>query len=331
MLALGMAIQPNAPIGECRAALLHATQLSLADPMEAQLAAAAMGCLVPGSATSEEQARLSELVAAEQGMPVRILAAHAMFRLKCLPSTAVASICQMLTSDDANARKVALLCFGPFARTYRSAIGAQIGRTSPDQWTTEGLQALAMSTDGDSSAQQTIDAYLMRSVANAPLVPTGVAVYAALVRINPKSSALTALVQTACAATEPAHWRTALEALSGLGESAKPAARQLAEALVATDDPVRQEAICRTLVAIRAGFKELPVQYVVQRVRDAAVRSAAAHCLLLCLCPKEFAPAATIVRQRFVASEAALKAVLAQTYKTLTGTELTVDADKSGD
>ncbi len=330
MLALGMAVQPKAPIGECRAALLQATQLSLADPMEAQLAAAAMGCLAPGTATPEEQARLSEFVAAEQAMPVRTLAAHAMFRLKCLPSAAAVSICQMLTSDDPNARKVALLCFGPFAQTYRSAIGAQIGRTSPDKWTTESLQALAMSTDGDVSAQRTIDAFLMRSVANAPLVPTGVAVYAALVRINPKSSALPALVQTACAATESTHWRAALEALSALGETAKPAARQLAEALVVTDDPVRQEAICRTLTAIRAGFKELPAQAVVQRVRDAAVRSAAAHCLLLCLCPKEFAPAATVVRQRFAASEAVLKPVLAQTYKTLTGTELTEETAKSG-
>ena len=106
------------------------------------------------------------------------------------------------------------------------------------------------------------------------------------------------------------------------GASARPAIRSLADSLVATDDPVRQEAICRTLAGLRANFKELPTECIVQRVRDAAVRSAAAHCLLLCLCPKEFAPAAAVVRQRFAASEAALKAVLSQTYKTLTGAEL---------
>jgi hypothetical protein len=57
-------------------------------------------------------------------------------------------------------------------------------------------------------------------------------------------------------------------------------------------------------------------------VQSAPDRSTAAHCMLLCLHPKEFAKAATLVQQRFTAAGDALRSALAQTYKTLTGNEL---------
>jgi len=192
------------------------------------------------------------------------------------------------------------------------------------------LQALAHSAEGDAVAQKNVEDFLMRSLANAPLVPTGIAAYAALARINPRSSALNALLQTAASANEPVHWRAALDALGGLGESAKPIARQLGEVLIATEDPARQEALCRALLTLRPAHRDLPAACIVQRVQQAGGRSAAAHCLLLCLCPKEFASAAPIVRQRFAIADPALKAVLAQTFKTLTATELTMPVTESG-
>jgi hypothetical protein len=93
--------------------------------------------------------------------------------------------------------------------------------------------------------------------------------------------------------------------------------------LAATDDPAREELLCRTLVRLRSPAQDLPVARVLQRVQSAPDRSTAAHCMLLCLHPKEFLQAATVVQQRFLAASEALRKALAQTYKTLTGTELT--------
>ncbi|MEO8654591.1 MAG: hypothetical protein ABI409_10755, partial [Ramlibacter sp.] len=77
---------------------------------------------------------------------------------------------------------------------------------------------------------------------------------------------------------------------------------------------------------LRSPGKDVPIARVLQRVKSAPDRSTAAHCMLLCLHPKEFAQAATVVQQRWLVAGEALQKALAQTYKTLTGSELTGDA-----
>ena len=106
-LALGMALQPGAPVGGCVDALTRATELSLGDALALQLAAASLGCLPPGRASPAVYACLAALVSAQHGMPIRIAAAHAMFRLHCLPASAIDSVCLMLFDVDPSARKVA--------------------------------------------------------------------------------------------------------------------------------------------------------------------------------------------------------------------------------
>jgi predicted nucleic acid-binding protein len=255
-------------------------------------------------------------------MPVRIAAAHALFRLACLPAAAQDHLCSMLLDADPNARKVALLAFTPFAKTAAGAIARHVAATDPARWTVEALRALVESAGDDRTSQGKIEAFVMRSLAGAPLVPAGIAGYACLARLNPQGAAIGALVQVAADAANPQASGAALEALGQLGESARPAATRIAQMLAATDDPAREELLCRTLLRLRSPAKDVPIARVLQRVQSAPDRSTAAHCMLLCLHPKEFGQAATVVRQRGLAAGDALQKALAQTYKTLTGTEL---------
>ncbi|MFZ4480424.1 MAG: hypothetical protein ACOYNZ_11100 [Rhodoferax sp.] len=330
VLALGMALQPGAPINDCVHELVRAADLSQGDPLALKLVATALGALQPGRAADPVQASLAAMLAPAHQLPVRIAAAHAMYRLRCLPAEAMDSICQLLLDADNGARKVALHAFSPFARSAQGAIAACMARTAPAQWTLEALLALARSAGDDGAAQRSVEAFVMRSLSGTALVPTGIAAYAALASLNPHGAALAALVKVAADARTVQESMAALDALGELGETARPAARHVAEMLVATEDPVREELLCRTLVKLRPAKRELPLDRVLQRLRDAPDRAAAAHCMLLCLYPKEFARAGAVLNQRFAVAADALRRVLSQTHKTLTGFELGGDVAAAG-
>ena len=330
VLALGMALQPGAPINDCVQELVRAADLSQGDPLALKLAASALGGLQPGHVADTVQAKLASLVASVHELPVRIAAAHAMYRLRCLPAAAVDSICQMLLDADTGARKIALLAFSPFARSAQGAIAACIAHTAPSQWTQQAMLALARSAGDDRAAQRSVDAFVMRSLPGTALLPTGIAVYAALTSINPHGAALAALVKVAADARAVEESSQALDAIGELGEVAHPAVCHVAEMLVATADPVREELLCRTLVKLRPAQRDLPLDRVLQRLREAPDRAAAAHCMLLCLYPNEFARAGAVLSQRFSVASNALRRVLSQTHKTLTGIELGGDVVAEG-
>jgi predicted nucleic acid-binding protein len=325
-VALGMAVQPGAPIQGCVDSLAGCAQLSVGDALASQLAATALGSLPPPSATEAVLACLVLFIADGEKMPVRIAAAHALFRLARLPAGAHDPLCSLLLDTNPNARKVALLAFSPFATSAAGAIARRVASIQPQGWTMEALQALVKSAGDDAAARGKIEGFVMRSLASAPLVPAGIAGYTLLARLNPQGAAIAALVQVAGDAANPDASSAALEALGELGETARPAAKSIAQLLAATDDPAREELLCRTLVRLRSPAGDVPVARVLHRVRSAPDRSTAAHCMLLCLHPKEFAQAASIVQQRRLAASDALQKALAQTYKTLTGMDLTGSA-----
>ncbi len=322
-VALGMAVQPGAPIDKCVEALTACARRSVDDALAAQLAATALGSLPPPSATEAVQSCLAAFIDAGRDMPVRIAAAHALFRLGCLPVTAHDPLCAMLFNADANARKVGLLALSPFAKSAAGTIARHVASARPADWTVEALQALAKSAGDDTTARGKVESFVMRSLTGAPLVPAGIAGYALLARLNPQGVAMAALVRIASDATNREASGAALEALGELGEIARAATRAIAQLLPATDDPAREELLCRTLVRLRPTAKDVPIARVLQRVQSAPDRGAAAHCMLLCLHPKDFSQAAAIVRQRHRAAGDALQKPLAQTYKALTGTEPT--------
>lgn len=322
IMALGMAVQYDAPINQCVDALVQATRLAEGDPLACKLAAVAIGALKPELASAEVQACLADLVAPQQPMPTRVAAAHAMFRLRCLPAVAVDSVCAMLLDADVVARKVALLALTPFAASAAQSMVAMLGQTAASHWSVEAMLALVQSAGNSASSRRSIEIFVMGRLAGAQLLPTGIAGYAALAKLNPQGSAIPALLRVAARADDAEISGAALQTLGDLGETAKAAAPSVAQMLVGTDDPAREELLCRTLVNLCPAQRDLPIARVLQRVADAPERGAAAHCMLLCLHPKELRQAAVVVRRRFEVATDALKPVLAQTYKTLCGVEL---------
>jgi hypothetical protein len=107
-----------------------------------------------------------------------------------------------------------------------------------------------------------------------------------------------------------------------LGETAQPAAEGLGQALQSMDEPAREEGFCRTLVSIRAKPQDIPIARVLDRIQNGPERSAAAHCMLLCLHAKQFSRGAAVVGQRYGVASGALKPTLEQTYLTLTGQKI---------
>lgn len=322
--ALGMAVQSGAPLAACHEALLHAAQASAGDTLAAQLAASALGSLPPAQAQPEALDWLATQCAPAAPPAVRTAAAHALYRLQALPDAAVPSVQALLLDADPNARRVALLAFTPFATRHAASLAPFVLQAPPGQWTTELLQALAASAGDDHAARERLDGFLVRALRDAPLLPTAIAGYAALARLNPRGPALQALLDVAAQAPEAAQRQAALEALGALGEPAQGTAPALARLLVAcSGDAAQEESLCRTLVRVRARPDDMPLPHIAQRVAQAPDRAAAAHCMLLCLHPRAYAGAAPAVRERFTRAGEALRPALSQTHKALAGTELT--------
>lgn len=322
--ALGMAVQSGAPLAACREALLHAAQACTGDALAAQLAVSALGSLPPAQAQPEALDWLATQCAPTAPPAVRTAAAHALYRLQALPDAAVPSVQALLLDAEPNARRVALLAFSPFATRHAASLAPFVLQTPPGQWTTELLQALAASAGDDPSARERQGGFLVRILQNAPLLPTALAGYAALARLNPRGPALQALLDAATRAPEAAQRQAALEAVGALGEAAQSAAPVLARLLVAcSGDAAQEESLCRALVRVRARPGDMPLPHIAQRVARGPDRAAAAHCMLLCLHPRACAGAAPTVRERFARSGEALRPALSQTHKMLAGTELT--------
>ncbi len=323
--ALGMSLQPGAPLAACREALLHAAQSCAGDALAAQLAASALGGLPPAQPQALDW--LAMQCAPGTAPAVRMAAAHALYRLQALPDAAVPHMQALLLDADPNARRVALLAFTPFATRHAATLAPLVLQTPPVQWTTELLQALAASAGDDRSARERIDGFLVRTLQSAPLLPTAVAGYAALARLNPHSPALQALVDVAAKAPEAAQRQAALEALGTLGEQAQGAAPALARLLMACiADAAQEESLCRALVQVRARPGDVPLPHMAQRVAQGPDRAAAAHCMLLCQHPHAHAAAAAAVRERFARAGEALRPALSQTHKALAGAELAASA-----
>jgi hypothetical protein len=327
--ALAMAMQPAAPINECVAELVHASALAEAELQRdaastaLQLSAAAMGALDPKRLLPMVLDRLAQLVDRKHPDSVRLFAAHSLFRLGQLPLSAAAGVAELLLSETPHVRKVALLALSPFARQCAAAITTTVASLPADKWSAEALAALAKSAGDDATGKRAVEAFVIRHVAGQAIVPTGIAAYVALAQLNPGGQGLNSLIRIVSEGTDSTHVLAALAAIGQLGETAKAATRAIADRLVTTVDPALEEALCRAFVQVRGEAQHVPLPCVLKRIADAPDRAVAAHCMLLGMHPKAFTNAVVVLQQRFVSAGDALKAILAQTYKLLTGTELT--------
>jgi hypothetical protein len=265
---------------------------------------------------------LSSLLDSKYADQVRIFAAHALFRLKTVPASAFRGLSALLLHKEPSARQIALGTLTLVGKAAAAAITPLVTATAPEHWTTEALAALAQSTGDSADNQRAVEQYLMRTLPSAAVLPTGIAGYTALAKMKPNGAASSVLARIATTASEPEQWRAALTALATLGEAAHSAAAELAQALTATDNPEREEFLCRVLVGLRVQAADVPLPRVAQRIESGPERAAAAYCMLLTLHAKQFAALAKALRTRYETASAALKPVLAKTHLALAGVEL---------
>lgn len=320
--ALAMSVQPGAPVDACIDAIVRCAQMANDDATMLHLVTVALGAATPARLNSAALELLSSLMEAKHADHVRIFAAHALFRLKAVPASAFSRLSALLVHNELGARQMALNLLSLVAKPAAGAITQLVAATPAKHWTTEALAALAKSAGDSADNQSSVEQFLMRALPSAAIVPTGIAGYTALAQMKPNGAATTVLARIASSATDAEHWRAALTALSTLGESAHSAAAELGKALVAIDNPEREEALCRVLVGLRVAAADVPLPRVSQRIQSGPDRSAAAHCMLLALHAKKFAAGSKVVRTRYETASAALKPVLAKTHLALAGTDL---------
>ena len=322
--ALAMTVQPNAQIDECVPAIVSCVELSRDDAAACQLAAAALSMVKRESEKTTATNCLATLASEDNAPAVRIFAAHGMAQLAQVPASAWPGLAQMLFAEDGTMRQVALRAVTPFAVVGAPQLAQAVANATPEKWTTEGLAALVQSAGTSDDSKARVESFVLRSLEGQQLMPAGIAGYGALARLNPNGVALPALARIA-ASEDDQTALAAIQALGQLGELAKNAIPGLVQALSQTDNPAREEAICRALLPMKAKSSDVPLPRVLQRIEAGPDRAVAAHCLLLSFHAKAFAAAAPIVAKRYATSVDALKRVLDELHHQLVGKRLTLD------
>lgn len=320
--ALAMSVQRDAPVDDLVDELARCVDACRADPIALQLAAVALGLVKRPSEQTKAANTLATLATVDNAPAVRIFAAHGFAQLGQVPMSAWPHVSAMLFDQDPTLRQVALRAATPFAPQGASVIAAVVAATPAEKWTTEGLAALALSAGSSADAMQRVEKYILRSLQGKALLPTGIAGYAALARLNPSGVAPQALAKIA-GGDDDATALAAITAIIQLGERGKPAIAGLVQALVHTDNPEREEAICRALIALQIEANDVPLQRTLQRIEHGPDRVVAAHALLLSLRAKSFARTAPVVARRHATSSVALQGVLNELHFQLAGAHLT--------
>jgi hypothetical protein len=320
--ALAMSVQPDTPVDEIVTELAACAAACRSDPIALQVAAVALGNVKGAARKSDAANALATMATPDHALAVRIFSAHGFAQLGAVPQAAWPALCQMLLNEDSTLRQVALRAATPVATQGASAIAAAVAAASPEKWTTEALAALALSAGSSSDGMQRVEQYILRTLQGQALMPAGIAGYSALARVNPSGVAPQALAKIASAEDNRAAL-AAILAISQLGENGRAAIPGLVLALGQTEDPEREEALCRALVALRAGADDIVLPRTLQRIEHGTDRVVAAHALLLSMHAKTFARAAPIVAQRHSKSSVALQSVLDALHVQLAGRPLT--------
>ncbi len=324
LAALSMVVSPDAPVDALVVEVVRCAGLSRNDPAALHIATTVLTLMKTAEARHVALEALALLAREEMPRPVRIMAANGFWLYQAVPTSAWPFVAQMVFSDDALLRQVALAAAVPHAAEGASHIAAAAARVGPLHWSTEGLNLLGASAGADPRKQQQVEHYVLQSLQGTTHPPTLIAGYSALARVNTSSTAVLALAQVAGQAISLDDAKLALQALSQLGETARSAIPALVAQLIATDDAVREEAICHALVALGIAADEVPLQRVLLRVSNGPDESVVAHCMLLGLHGKAFVRAAPLVAKRYSEASFELKRVLDAVHEMLTGQPLLV-------
>lgn len=320
--ALVNTVQPDAPVDEWISELVFCVDHSREDATALQLAATALVAIKTDAARPAAVDCLATLATTDNASAVRTMAAQGFWAHKQIPLAAWRSVSEMVFSDDPILRQIAFSAALPHAIVGAPAIAAKSAEVGPVGWTAEGLGLLAASAGNSEPKQRQVETYVMRALQGEATISTFVAGYAALARLNPNGVGALALAKLAGAAQTLPDAALALGALRQLAELGRPAVAALVEQLVNTDDPEREDELCRTLLELKITDREVPLPRTLQRIESGPEKAVVAHCIFLSLHRKAFSRAAPVVAKRFARASDALKLVLGPVYEMLTGQQL---------
>ena len=320
--ALANTVQPDAPVDEWISELVQCVDLSREDATALQVAATALAMIKTDAARPAALDCLVTLATPENAPPVRTMVAQGFWAHKQIPSVAWRSVSDMVFSEDGILRQIAFAAALPHAVAGAQAIATKSAEVGPSGWTAEGIALLAASAGDSVPKQRQVETYVMQALQGEASTSTFVAGYAALARLNPNGVGALALAKLAGAAKTLPDAVLALGALRQLGDLGRPAVSALIEQLVNTDDPEREDELCRTLLELKITEREVPLPRTLERIESGPEKSAIAYCIFLSLHRKAFARTAPIVAKRFTTASDALKLVLGPVYEMLAGQPL---------
>ena len=324
LAALSMIVSPDSPVDGMVVEIVRCAGLSRDEPAALTIAATVLTQMHTPESKRIALDALVLLVREEMPMPVRLAAANGFWLYRAVPNDAWPALAQIAFAQDQLLRQVTFAAALPHAPEGAGALAAEAARVGAEGWTSEGLDLLAASAGSDPRKRQQVEDYVVQSLQGTARIPTMIAAYSALARINPVGAAVPALAKVAGQTANPDEAKLALRALSQLGNSAKAAITILVAQLNVTNDTELEVALCETLLALGIGESEVPVARVLERVGDGPDEAVVAHCMLLGLHGKSFARVAPIVAKRFEVASQALQKVLDAVHEMLTGRPLDV-------
>ena len=323
LAAVGMHLTPGVITVDNMDAFLACLDRCHDEPDTLTIGAFIIGAFEPPLCCDAADQRMVGFLAREDKSPLRLAAAHGLFRQKRLPEAAHLPLSLMLMfQPEENIRQMAQLTFSLAPETAARTIAQTVATTPREQWTPEALTTLVLSAGDSPIARQQIGGFLrteLRKGANRP------AVIAAFAELAKADSFVQPLHDLCAFCSDPVltpDYPAALVALAELGPVAKPAVTELINQLSLSTDPAKEALICKTLCKIGLEPDQLPLARAKERIEQGPEIVVAPWCAMLALYPiaaKDVAPA---MKARFHKASDAARGVLAFTHRALTGEAL---------
>jgi len=278
-----------------------------------------LGALEPPLCCDATDQRMVGFLGRLDKSPLRLAAAHGLFRQKRLPNSAHLPLAQMLFHSEENIRQMAQLTFSLEPEAAAKTIAQTVAGMPREQWTPEALTTLVQSAGDSPIGRQQIGAFLRAELAKGANRPAVIAALAELARADSFVQPLLDLCSFCSNPALHADHPTALAALGGLGPVAKPAVPELINQLSQTTDPAKETLICKTLCKIGMDTEQLPLARVKDRIEHGPEIVIAPFCAMLALYPVAAKVVAPALKLRFVNASESVRGVLAFSYRALTG------------
>ena len=326
MATLGSLMQ-RGKLNESDAKELYASvELAHAETTYLQLVAVVLSgmdgaSMKPGHATLQ---CLTTLLSEKFPTLARCAAAQALERLGKIPEAAVAVLCDMLFDKEEAVRETALSALTTVVVVAAPYIGSAVSAKAGSAWTTASAIALARSAGDWPNRQQSVVLFLRHGLVGGAPAAAAIAGFVVLAHSQRDCGAVAAIAELAVNESKSDDAKAALTALAQLGPLASKAIPVLTGAMPTALRPEHEVLLCQTAMKIIKEPTDIPAvtAMAIERVQVASDVAAAAHCLWLSTHAPGSEEAVIAVKARFGTASDGLKPVLQQTFRAISGQEL---------